>query len=201
MRARANPFRSERIDNLSYQFETGSLEQLIAVIEERNFRGAIVGPKGTGKTTLFKDLFNELQKRRFSVALLRFQDDGSRANLMRFREATQSLHSKHILLLDSAGLLTWWDWRHVKAESQKLRGLIITCHRPGRMPTLHTCRSTPQQLIGFAESLAGEEACSEKKLEQLFQRNRGNFRECFRELYDQFSDDLILGATKNETPC
>ncbi|TWT58196.1 hypothetical protein KOR42_15670 [Thalassoglobus neptunius] len=190
MRARANPFRSENIDNLEYRFDEGSLGELIASMEQSGFRGAIVGRKGTGKTTLLRDLFRELQRRQIPVTLLRLQDDGSRRNLRKFRETMKDLPATHILLLDTAGLLNWWDWRRVQEESQKLRGLVISCHRPGRMPTLHTCQSTPRQLIRFTRSLAGEEACSEARLAQLFRRNRGNIRECFRELYNHFSEEL-----------
>jgi hypothetical protein len=57
VKARENPFRSERIESIPYIFpEDDSWELLLRRLGALGFRGAICGPEGSGKTTLLEEL-------------------------------------------------------------------------------------------------------------------------------------------------
>ena len=61
-----NPFSSERIRPGALTYLTGegeSVDDLIDRLEGTGFRGQIVGPHGTGKSTLLADLAAELARR------------------------------------------------------------------------------------------------------------------------------------------
>ena len=56
MRARDNPFAMDRVHTVRYRVQNGTLTGLMTRLKELNYRAAITGPEGCGKTTLLEDL-------------------------------------------------------------------------------------------------------------------------------------------------
>ena len=71
MHARDNPFSTARLQHIRYRFQAGSWDGFLEDLKQRRYRGAIVGPEGTGKTTLLEDLEPRLRDLGFTPVRLR----------------------------------------------------------------------------------------------------------------------------------
>ena len=71
----------------------------------------------------------------------------------------------------------------MRFRTRRAGGLVITSHRPGLLPTLFECETSPELLAGIVGELAG----SEVEAGELWARHRGNVRDALRELYDQWA--------------
>lgn len=189
MKAHENPFRMERLHHLPFLFSVGDLPSLRQRAEQLAYRCAIVGGHGSGKTTLLEELMQEFTRLQIPYAHLRLRDDGRKANAERLAAWFKESPQDSILLLDSAGLLGWWNWREVSRLSRANAGLIITTHRPGRLPTLIHCHTDTRLLQSILKELGVNQQFSEAAVTHLFRRHRGNIRDCLRELYDRQARD------------
>jgi len=103
------------------------------------------------------------------------------------------LRSDEIVLLDGADAIGYLQWsalkRHILGQAA---GLIITTHRPGRLPALIHCATTPQ-LLGeiVARLLPEKHDIDGATVESLYNRHQGNIRNCLRELYDLCACDRL----------
>jgi energy-coupling factor transporter ATP-binding protein EcfA2 len=185
MRARDNPFRSERLLQIRYRLRDTTWPQLLARLERLRFRAALVGPHGSGKTTLLEDLKERLRERGFGTLWIRL-DDEHRSFESRFLDGFfRGVTSNKIILFDGAEQMSPLVWWRFQRRSHRAGGLIITTHRPGRLPTLLECRTTAELLAGIASELLGENLERvQSKAEMLYQKYRGNLRDALREWYD-----------------
>ena len=71
MRARDNPFRTERTDNLRYRAPGFSWTELLARLDAQGGRGALRGAQGSGKSTLLRELGHRLANLGLEVRRLR----------------------------------------------------------------------------------------------------------------------------------
>jgi hypothetical protein len=67
MRARDNPFSTDRVLQVRYRPQGVTWDALMARLEAFGWRAAIVGPEGSGKTTLLEDLAPRLKARGFET--------------------------------------------------------------------------------------------------------------------------------------
>jgi hypothetical protein len=95
---------------------------------------------------------------------------------------------RHTVLVDGSEQLGAFGWRRLLHATRRARYLIVTLHRPGRLPTLIECRTDAGLLRDLVSELAPRE-CNEIEfsLDGLFHRNNGNLRLCLRELYDVYA--------------
>ena len=70
MRPRDNPFSAERLDTLAYKCQPTFFEDLLERLALFNYRAAIVGPHGSGKSALLEALAPKLRGRGFDTSLL-----------------------------------------------------------------------------------------------------------------------------------
>lgn len=180
MRPRDNPFASHRVEGLRYRLPEGTtwdglLERLAAL----GFRAALVGPHGHGKTTLLEDLAPRLTARGVRVRTVTLRQDERGVDWKRLR----GLGPDDVLFLDGAELLGRLAWLRVRFLCRRAGGLIVTSHRPGLLPTLLECRTTPELLAGLVRELTGEEPDTA----ELFARHGGNLRLVFWKLYDRYA--------------
>jgi hypothetical protein len=185
MKARDNPFRAQCIDRLGFRFPPGDgWPALLARLEANTWRGAIVGPHGTGKTTLLEQLASQLTARGFSPRLLSLRAESAAADRQMLLAA--DLRTPEFLLLDGAEQLTTRQWLSLHAASQKAAGCVITQHRTGRLPTMLQPEPSPALLDELAHELCAA-WLPEGESRRLFLRHHGNIRECLRELYDRWA--------------
>lgn len=165
-----------------YRLEGTGWPELMERLAALDYRAAILGPHGRGKTTLLEDLEPHLEERDFRVWRITLNEAHPRLDRAD-REALRKMGSRDVLLLDGAERLGRTAWLALRARSRNFGGLVVTSHRPGLLPTLHECETTPELLAGILRDLLGPEA-ERVDVPHLFRRHRGNLRDALRELYD-----------------
>lgn len=177
MKARDNPFRSECVDALAYrapEFDWQRLEERLAAA---GGRGAIVGPEGHGKTTLLLDWMARRRAAGDAVHFIKLAGKQRRIAAGQ-RELVQS---RGWVFVDSAEQLGWLGWRELLRLTARASRLVVTTHRPGRLPTVFTCRTSPQLLDELVRELTGGDTdCAGS-----WHRHGGNVRLSLREFYDR----------------
>ncbi|GDY12090.1 hypothetical protein LBMAG53_09680 [Planctomycetota bacterium] len=175
--ARLNPFRSERIESLAFR-PTGPGQDL-AGIQERwekaGRRGAVVGPHGSGKTTLVEQLGRRLGD----------------TTWVDVRPGVAPVTSSSVLLLDGLERLPWLTRRSWLAACCA-PGLIATLHRPGcGLPVLLRTTTTPDVLENLVAELLGQPVDDHRAAEcrRLFAEHRGDLRACLETLYRRWAGE------------
>ena len=182
-RARDNPFAVQRVLEIRYRLPAGlTWEDLLARLASLSWRAAIVGRHGHGKTTLLEDLAPRLEGRGFRVRTISLREAHPRLG-QENRALIRSLEPEDILLLDGAEQLGRLSWRLVRLLTRRAGGLVVTSHRPGLLPTLVECETSPELLAAIVGELAGADI----EVGELYSRHRGNVRDALRELYDRWA--------------
>jgi hypothetical protein len=183
MRARDNPFAADRVQSIRYELPEGQADGLLARLERLRYRAAIVGPHGTGKTTLMEDLETPLARLGFRVRHLRLDAEHrrfSRGCLSRF---AATLDARDLVCLDGAEQLGWARWLTFRWRTRRAGGVLITSHRAGLLPTLIECTTSPELLDRIVSRLAPQTE-GVRTPKDLYARHHGNLRDALRELYD-----------------
>ncbi len=179
--ARRNPFAAERLDRLAYRDPaTGEpvgpadLDRLLDRLEALGRRAAIVGSEGSGKTALLEALAPRLERRGWRV---RWSAPGPRT--------AEAGGAATFLLIDGEERLAHRGWRRLLRASRGAGGLLVTTHRPGPLPTLAECGTSPELLATLMAELATEPTQGLPTARELHARHRGNLRLALLELYDR----------------
>ena len=144
MRAADNPFTVQKLGRLRYRLDGLSWEALLDRLALLRYRAAIVGPHGHGKTTLLKELAPRLEERGFRIRCLMLHEGERRLGRDRRKILFRDLAPHDLLCVDGAEQLGRWAWQALRWRSRAAGGLLITAHRPGLLPTLVTCETTPE---------------------------------------------------------
>lgn len=191
-RARENPFRSERVGELAYRLIGCTWDELWQRLESQQFRASIVGPHGSGKTTLQSQLADRLVYSGRNVEWVRLRSETTSAEKRAIISGLSSRDPQATLMVDGAEQLGDWHWRHFLHQSRVFGGVIITTHFAGRLPLLLRTSTSVSLLEGIVHDLLtgepGAEAIDGDELECLFARHRGDIRQCLRELYDHWAN-------------
>jgi len=181
MRARDNPFAAERVHAIRFRPQGATFIDLMTRLKELNYRAAIVGPDGSGKTTLLEDLQRMLAEQGVRTRMV-FVNDSSPLSGPACRHLLAELTRDVILLLDGADLVPRSCWALLKRHTiTHAFGLIVTSHRPGLLPTLIECRTSPALLEEIARELEPSDCpVPVESLGALFQRRGGDLRACLR---------------------
>jgi hypothetical protein len=185
MRARDNPFAVQRLLEIRYRLAGNTWEELLERLAALRFRAALVGPHGRGKTTLLAELASRLGERAPRTRAVTLHEGDRRLSPAQRATLFHDLTPRDVLLVDGAEQLDRLAWLEVRTRSRAAGGLVITAHRPGLLPTLHECRTTPELLAGIVEDLAGRRAADRlPSSAELLARHGGNVRDALRDLYD-----------------
>ena len=184
MKAKDNPFRVDRLSMIRYRLAGTDWEDLMARLRGLGLRAAVVGPEGSGKTLLVEEIGVRLEAsgcrcrrevlRRGQKAL-----DGPQRHRL-----VDGVGPRDILVLDGAQELSFLSWRWLLWRSQKAGGLLVTSHRPGLLPTLLTCRTSPELLQEIVDELDPVGETPLPSAHELYARHGGNLRTALLEAYD-----------------
>jgi len=178
-----NPFASRRIDGLDFRLNDREWKVLIDDLEARGGRGAVIGTHGSGKTTLLEGLACRLAG---NVVWVRLNAESDRPAVTVLEALNNEIGPGHTVLIDGAEQLAPWSWWRIRRRLRAAGTIVITSHRPGRLPTLYECATDPELLKDLVAELAPE-VVETVDLEALFHRQQGNIRSCLRELYDRYA--------------
>lgn len=200
MRARDNPFRSERIDGLAFRDDRTTLAALLDRWKAAGRRGALVGPNGSGKTTLLGELVRSLEAEGRRVVAVRLGSEQSRRDRAAACRALDACGPDDVACLDGFDLLPLWQRRRWVSRSRACHGALVTAHARCPLPTLHETRTSPELLAGLIAELLAEGPDTPMDLrivaraERLYAQTRGNLREALFELYGEFAHDRTIHA-------
>ncbi len=144
--AKDNPFSSRRVrpGAIPFHFQPGvDAAALVARLAEIGWRAAIVGPHGTGKSTLFAALLPELQRTRCNVHSVALHD-GERRLPAEFAAEIESAFAtakrsgnRLIVVVDGYEQLSRWNrWRLRRRCRAITTGLLVTSHADVPLPVL-----------------------------------------------------------------
>lgn len=188
-----NPFsaRHVRPGAIAYHFPPGeSAEGLIDRFQAAGRRGQIVGPHGSGKSTLLSTLLPWMERRGMRPILFELHD-GQRRLPVSLRRLVAAPGS--ILVVDGFEQLSFWNRFCLSAFCRwKGLGLLVTTHRPCRMPVLFRTETTPELAQQLAIELLADKpgAIAPEEVSRLFAQQEGNLREVLFALYDLYQQRL-----------
>jgi hypothetical protein len=183
-----NPFSTKFWSSGVLPFQFSEPEETVDTLLEKSQRFPIcqiVGPHGTGKSTLLLELLKRYEKDGANVRYLFFNDQQ--------RHIPDDLppQKEHVFFIDGMEQLSFWNQGRLLLRSKRS---IVTAHRPlWFIPILY--RTKPQFSI-FVQLVRQmlPDLPSESTLRDVYDRSGGNFRNAFFELYDQWENDKSRGT-------
>ena len=186
MKARENPFSSDRVLQIRYRPQGWTWEGILSKLEAQAFRGLIVGPNGSGKTTLLEDLSKRMQRRGWRSCWLRLFANERRPSIAELVRFGLALRLNDLVVIDGAEQLGPLAWGLVNCLSHRASGLVATSHVPGRLPLLMECRTDSKLLGDLVKTLWPEVPDGiHSEIPRLQHEYNGNIREVLRALYDR----------------
>jgi len=191
MKAHLNPFAPDRVQRLlpfDPRLAETSWQEIESRWKEMGMRGAIVGHKGSGKSTFLKTFAKRLENEQRVIHLF-FRGCDRKLGDQEFNQLAQIRDDKKaIVLIDGEGHLAWNQRRLLRKLSNDAAGYLVTRHHRSSLSTLLHLRSSPQ----IAETLLhqigpAEEESIRKELPLLLRKNSGNLREVWLSLYDEYA--------------
>ncbi len=193
MRACDNPFRVDRVQAVRYRFLNGdNWESLLARLQELQYRAAIVGAEGSGKTTLHEELALRLESQGHTIRWLRLNRENGHDASSLIQRSCSGMTPEEFLFVDGAEQLGALRWQLFKRWAGRYCRLVINTHVAGRLPTFVECRTSPELLHEIVCNLVPHDSVPTASLQELHQEHRGNIRLCLRSLYDQWADSSPL---------
>jgi hypothetical protein len=180
----------QRIEMLRYRLDDEGWRRLLARFAAHRWRGVLVGPHGSGKTTLREELEMRLRRDGWQVRAL-VLDDERPVGWAELQALVAGADQRTLLTLDGLdriGPLTWWRLRRMMSG---VGGILATSHVPGRLPTLHRHRTSAALLRDLVQELMGERHLHDgfgRRCDELFSHHHGDLRACLRALYDEVGD-------------
>lgn len=184
----ANPFATcwTRPGALAFRFPDGqSADELVAALATNDWRGAIVGPHGSGKTSLLAALRPALRTAGCHIEAITIRPDQAVAvDLV----ARAPIAGRVLVVVDGFEQLGWVERARLVRRCRRERfGLLVTSHRRTWLPTL--IRLAPglplvRQLV--ADLTAGTlSPLTAADIAAGYAQHGQNVREIFFDLYDR----------------
>ncbi len=186
---RPNPFstRHVRPGALAFLFPPGqSAAALVDQLRAQGWRGEIVGPHGSGKSSLLAALIPAIHEAGRPTLLVTLHDGQRRLpqSVLRAEIAPGT-----IVVIDGYEQLSAWSRFRLDGLCRRRNlGLVVTSHASVGLPRLWTTDVTPELARRLVTRLLGDESSviSPEEVDSCLARHQGNLRETWFELYDVY---------------
>lgn len=186
MLARDNPFSTQRVERiLSFdpQLCGTSWEKIDRRWIALGCRGALVAHHGAGKSTFMDAFQTRLEASGHSI--LRLFLNQQRNKLEREQWSLLAHCQQQIVMLDGEEQLGFLARRRFNQLTQNCKGLLISRHKPTKLPQLLTLEPGIDLLIACIERLAPEQLSRlQPMLSGWWREHNGNIREILLRCYD-----------------
>ena len=180
--AASNPFRTARLEALRFRLDEAGWQRLLERGDRLRWRCSLVGPQGTGKTTLLGELEQRLAQRFRSVRRIRAAVHAP-PDRRQVALALADVTSDDLVTVDGAEPFGRWRWWRLR---RRVPGaLLITSHRSGLLPILHEHHVDAVLLADLMIELSGDGPLDEARA--LLERHDGNLRDCLLACYDHWA--------------
>jgi len=175
-----NPFSTKFWSSGALPFQFSEPDETVDTLLEKSQRlpiCQIVGPHGTGKSTLLLELLKRYENVGESVRYLFFNDQ--QWHIPNYLPPQKD----HIFFIDGIEQLSLWNQGRLLLRSKRS---IITAHRSVLfVPILYRTKPQFSIFVQLVRQMLPNLPC-ESILRDVYDRSGGNFRNAFFELYDQW---------------
>jgi hypothetical protein len=180
---------------LKFRFAEGqNIETLVAKLAAHNWRGEIVGPHGSGKTSLLAALLPALAAAGCQVHEMRVRDEAPPAR----RTINTTNCERRLFVVDGFKQLGWLSRLRLKRHCRKSgAGLLVTSHAPAGLPILAKLapnRALVELLVADLCSTVTSRITRED-VAASHDCHGSNVREIFFDLYDRHERIQRLART------
>ncbi len=184
----SNPFatRFVRPGALSFRLPQGmSFEALVARLRDHGWQGQVIGPHGSGKSSLVAALEPALTAAGRELVRVRLRDGQRRwpAEIDPRRWSNNTL-----AIVDGYEQLgRWARWRLTRWRRRAGCGLLVTAHASVGLPTIWETRPSAELLARLVADLLHKPeltAAERAIVEGVFERRGGDLREALFDLFD-----------------
>lgn len=185
-----NPFssRATRPGAIAYRFLNGTgAATLVAELSRNGWWGEILGPHGSGKSTLVCSLLAPLQAAGRTVRQYTLHSGEKRIPIA--GSELKTWDASTLVVIDGYEQLGGWNRSTLKKICRQQRaGLLVTAHQTVGLPTLYATSVTLDLTRHLVRQLlpAGCHTISDRDIADSFQQWEGNLREVFFDLYDRY---------------
>jgi energy-coupling factor transporter ATP-binding protein EcfA2 len=161
-----------------------SAEALVDRFRDHNWWGQIIGPHGSGKSTLVATLAPLLEaagRQVMSITIRQGEHRLSPFDRDAFASTTQ-------LVIDGYEQLSWWSRRRVKSLCRRRgAGLLVTAHADVGFPTLYQMQPNEELACAVVTRLLdGDSHIDREDVGRSYAAASGNLRETLFKLYDLY---------------
>jgi hypothetical protein len=189
---KTNPFATRYIrpGELPYIYpERLSAAALVEQLQGNNWRGQIIGPHGSGKSTLVADLTPALEDAGRVVVYRQVKPTDADERGQDYLELVATASGQTMLIIDGYEQLSWWTRRRIESGSGGQGcGLLITAHRDMGLPallqlqpSLETAEQVVQQLLP-----PGDRTITRGDILAAWNASGENIREMLFKLFDVY---------------
>jgi energy-coupling factor transporter ATP-binding protein EcfA2 len=177
---------------MPYLFPEGhSAEWMVERLKNAKWRGEIIGPHGSGKSSLLAAILPIIEREGRSPLLIELHDSQRSLPLNLARDPRLTPHC--IVVVDGYEQLSRWNRGRFLHHCQKHEiGILVTAHQSVGMPLVFHAQPNQTlaeqivaQLLGDRKSFLSREA-----IHECFARHHGDLREMLFNLYDLYEKRL-----------
>jgi hypothetical protein len=188
----SNPFATRfiRPGALRFIFPRGhSAESIVDALQAAGWRGEIIGPHGSGKSTLVAALMPVLESRGRRVRHFLFRRNSPKPQPDSLDGSQWDFRTQ--VVVDGYEQLTWFSRRRLQSACRKRgAGLLITSHQPCGLTTIYRTQTTLPLARAVVAALLplGDTTISPADVALAYEETRGNLRETLFRLYDLYQE-------------